>query len=514
MQPGSEPSTAEIPSIHRVPFWAFGVGLFFLALLLRLACFTGLVASDDVHYSGYAQLIADARYTPEYHHRAIRYGLLFPLALLYRVFGVSEWTTIAVPLIASSVSVVLLALIGKKLFGVRGALIAALLLATFPLQLRYATVLVPEPILACYLLLAVLLYVRTDDRTPLARSVLTGVVLGVAYLTKEPAAFVALALLVDGGLARRWRQTVGIALGIGAIVALEHAYYVGATGDLLFRYHALAAHNNGALVGLSAGSPVAAAKPVDDVVDHAPSAVGNTPVAGAEPPVVAAPVEDDIEAGDDGFLRRGGPFRRAFINYPQKMIEPNEDFGIHSLAALILAAAAFLRFRHDHRTRLLLLWAAVPWLYSNFGTTSFSTYLPIPPAVRYIDPSYPPLFLFGGWLFADWLSHVGWAKRLFLATIVTVSLIGVATGLSTRATEYRTADVAVLRVIADNAAEKGLDRACVEIDREIRSRWFWQRALFILSEGDLQECDRGPTDLFLRADQVGAPYVASRQNSR
>ena len=161
-----------------------------------------------------------------------------------------------------------------------------------------------------------------------------------------------------------------------------------------------------------------------------------------------------------------------------------------------------------------LLWAAVPWLYSNFGTTSFSRYLPIPPAVRYIDPSYPPLFLFGGWLFADWLSHVGWAKRLFLATIVTVSLIGVATGLSTRATEYRTADVAVLRVIADNAAEKGLDRACVKIDPEIRPRWYWQRALFILSEGNLQECDRGPSDLFLRADQVGSPYVASRQNSR
>ena len=497
-QPGSDTdglSPAETRPKHgsnRVPSWAFGVGLFVIALLLRLACFTGLIASDDGHYSGYAQLIADGRYTPEYHHRAIRYGLLLPVALLYRVFGVGEWTTIAVPLLASSVAVTVLALIGTRLFGVRAALIAALLFATFPIQLRYATVLVPEPILACYLLLAVLLYVRTDERTPLARSVLTGVVLGVAYLTKEPAAFVALALLVDSVLGHRWRQTAGLGLGIGAIVALEHAYYVGTTGDLLFRFHALSAHNRNL-----------------GVFERVPPAVVIAPGEGAQPPRDPVSVEDDVEADDDGPSPHRG-LRRAFITYPQKMIEPNEDFGIHSLAALILAAAAFLRFRHDRRALLLLLWAAVPWLYSNFGTTSFSRYLPIPPAARYIDLVYPPLFLFGGWLFADWLSTAGWAKRLFLATIVTVSLVGVATGLSTRATEYRTADVAVLRVIAANAAEKGLGRVCVEIDRGIRSRLHWQRALFILSGGDLQECDRGPSNLLLRADQIGVPYVASR----
>ena len=82
-------------------------------------------------------------------------------------------------------------------------------------------------------------------------------------------------------------------------------------------------------------------------------------------------------------------------------------------------------------------------------------------------------------------------------------------GLSTRATEYRTAHVAVLRVIADDAAEKGLGRVCVEVDGAGRSGWFWQRALFILSGGDLQECDGEPSDLLLRADQLGGPYVAS-----
>jgi 4-amino-4-deoxy-L-arabinose transferase-like glycosyltransferase len=495
-----------------IPLWVIGVGLFFLALLLRLACFTGLIASDDGHYAGYAQLIADGRYIPEYHHHAIRYGLLLPVALLYRVFGVGEWTTIAVPLVASSVAVALLFFIGTRLFGVRAALIAALLFATFPIQLRYATVLVPEPILACYLLLAVLLYVRTDDRTPLARSVLTGVVLGIAYLTKEPAVFVALALLVDSALGRRWRQAVGVALGIGAVVAIEHAYYVGTTGDPLFRLHALSAHNDvmsGVRRARRVGMPVAAASRGEGTIEHVPPAVAIAPGEGVPPPPAAKSVKDDVP--DEERLVSNRLVRRALFTYPQKMIEPNKDLGTHSLAALILAAAAFLRFRHDRRARLLLLWAAVPWLYTNFGTTSFDRYLLIPPAVRYIDLVYPPLFLFTGWLFADSLSTMNWAKRLFVATIVTVSFVGVAVGLSTRATEYRTDDVAVLRVIAANAAEKGLGRVCVGIDPAARARLDWQRALFILSGGDLQECDGGASDLVLSADPIGLPYVVSRQ---
>jgi hypothetical protein len=326
------------------------------------------------------------------------------------------------------------------------------------------------------------------------------VVLGVAYLTKEPAVFVALALLIDSALGRRWRQAVGVALGIGAVVAIEHAYYVGTTGDPLFRLHTLSR---------APGITVAAASQVKGI-EHVPPAVATAPSEGAPPPPASTSVQDD-DVADEERLVSNRLVRRAFITYPQNMIEPNEDFGIHSLAALIVAAAAFLRFRHDWRARLLLLWAAVPWLYTNFGTTSFSRYLLMPPAPRYIDLVYPPLFLFGGWLFADWLSRPDWSRRLFLATIAVVSLVGVATGLSTRATEYRTADVAVLRVIAANAAEKRLGRVCVGIDPAIQSRLHWQRALFILSGGNLQECDGGSSDLFLSADPIGVPYVVSRQ---
>ena len=161
-----------------VPAAAWFFGLFLLAILLRLTCLTGLIASDDLGYSGYAQLIAEGRYVLENHdvaahsglilpHYAIRYGLILPVGLILAVFGISEWSTIALPLFASSLSVVLLALIGARLFSLRVGLIAGLLLATFPLELRYATVLVPEAVAGCFVLLAVLVHVRTENRAPL-----------------------------------------------------------------------------------------------------------------------------------------------------------------------------------------------------------------------------------------------------------------------------------------------------------------------------------------------------------
>ena len=447
------------------PYWRAGLGLFLLALLLRLACFTGLIASDDdLLYAGYAQRIAEGLYTLEYHHYAIRYGLILPAGLLYKLVGVNEWSTIAVPLFASSLSVVLLALIATRLFGIRAGLIAALLYATFPIQLRYATVLVPEPIVECYVLLALVIYVWTEDWQPMVMGWLAGVLIGIAYLTKEPALFIAPALLIDAALRRRWRNAIGIALGISAIILLEHAYYVAITGDLLFRPHAMAAHNQRMIL-------------------------------------------------PTGEVNYGSLSFRLFKAYPRMMLLPNVDFGLHSLGALIAAAWALLRFRKDRRIYFLLIWAAIPWLYLNFGTSSFSRYIPIPAAPRYIEFAYPPLFLLMAWLLADLTLKANWEKRLLLGLMACVAFVGLICGLSTRATGYRAAHVAVLRVIADKAEKEGISSACFDIPADLRLQSRWQPALAILGRGRLKECDKAQSHIIVRVDKLGFPYVASREPS-
>jgi hypothetical protein len=138
------------PGLHMVDNgtskWISVGAICVLGLVMRLACTTGLIASDDLGYSRYARLIAHDLYVPELHHYAIRYGLTIPVAGVYRLFGVGEWTTILVPLLASTASVPLLIAIGQKLFDLRTALIAGLLFATFPVQLHLATMLLPEPV--------------------------------------------------------------------------------------------------------------------------------------------------------------------------------------------------------------------------------------------------------------------------------------------------------------------------------------------------------------------------------
>lgn len=455
--------------------WFFG--LFLLALSLRLACFTGIIASDDLGYSGYAQLIAEGRYFLGSHdlaagsglifpHFAIRYGLILPVGLIYALFGVNEWSTIAFPLFASSLSAVLLALIGARLFSLRVGLIAGLLYATFPVELRYATVLVPEPVAEFYVLLAMLIHVRTENRAPVALGALAGACLGIAYLTKEPALFIAPALFIDAALRRRWQQAFGFLAGIGAIIVCEHAYYLVTSGDLLFRLHALAVHNK--------LSDPNASKVIFDL----------------------------------GY--------RLFKLYPRMMLVPDTNFGLHSLATLILAAVAFWRFRKDRRTYFLLAWASLPWIFLNFGSTSFERYIVIPSAPRYIVFVYPPLFLLAAWLFADSVSRNIWAKRAGLSFMVAILLVGVVCGLSTRGTGYRTYQVAGLRVIAAKIEREAL--GCVRIDinpgqqsTSPHTLEAWQRTLAILSGGKVRECDGGSGAVIIRKDPLGFPYVASSQ---
>ena len=114
-----------------------------------------------------------------------------------------------------------------------------------PADLRYATILVPEP--SCWSVHSVRgcsAYLYRGTGHPVRASLVSGVLIGVAYLTKEPSLFVAPALMIDCLARRQWRVLFGIAAGVLLVVGLEHTYYLAVTGDLMFRPHAMAEHNN------------------------------------------------------------------------------------------------------------------------------------------------------------------------------------------------------------------------------------------------------------------------------
>ena len=406
-------------------FWAIAV----FALALRLACMTGLMGSDDLQYAIHAEALLEGRYeenlaelrpTQRIHH-GLRYSVIVPLAAIYRVFGMSEGTTIALPLLASTGSVILVAAIALRMFDRRVALIASLLYATFPMHLRLATILVPEPIGEFLILLAVLsyLYARDGNRAPW---VAAGLFTGAAYLAKEPAVFIGVALALHAIAERRWRGAMLLAAGLAGVIAVEHLYYLFGHGDLLFRHHSTQLWK----------------------VDAASLAVAN----------------------------RDLPYW-LFKHYPRMMLVPNLSFGLHSLACLLWAAAAIaLKPRRGYA--LLFMCAVIPWLYQNFGSWSLQYYVLLPREARYIVITYAPLMVLSGVLLSRAFSARPVISKPVAAIFGIVLVVGVITGLASRGQHSKAEEMTVLREIARAAGAVPGERIYTDEAR-------WRNALKIFN---------------------------------
>lgn len=433
-------------------------GLFVFALLLRLSSFTGIIASDDLGYVRFAREISDGTYTPFLHHYALRYGLTVPVGIVYALFGVNEWSSVVLPLLGSALSVVLIALIGARLFGKYAGLLAALLYASFPLQLHYSTILVPEPLAECYVLTAVLLHVRIGTRHFL-RGLMAGVLVGIAYLTKEPALFIAPPLFLDAVFNKRWKHAAGLTAGVVLVLIAEVSYYYVSTGDLAFRQHAMAAHNANML-----------ANPLE--------------------------VIDDI------------PYR-LLKAYPRMMLVPSVHFGIHSLLAIILAGLIIVpRVVRSSSARFLALWTIIPWLYVNFGSSSLTQYIVLPIAPRYIEFAYPPLFLGAAWFITTRVAQWPAAKRLVPMLMTLLVITGLGCGLATRGKGYNTPQVKALRAIAETSGPFG-EQSCVHTEATELERDKWLQILTLLEGRVLVECKPNEFGVTLRAGAQSLPYVAT-----
>ena len=430
-------------------YFAFIVAIGFL---MRLACFTGLIGSDDLVYSHFAQLIAQLHYHPYLHHAALRYGLIVPLGVVYRLFGIREWTTIIIPLLASTASVPALMLIAQKVLGSRVALLAGMLIATFPAELHYATILVPEPLAELYVLVAILVYLYWGDENPASAGFVCGLCMGVAYLTKEHALFIAPALMIDTLARRRWRMFFAIATGLLMIVGAEHTYYVASTGDLMFRPHAMVVHNQ----------------------------------------------------SRDAVFSNQHLWWRLFKAYPRMMLVPSWSFGLHSLFAILLAIAAWFLLSPQN-CRLLWLWALLPLIYLNFGTSSLSYYWALPPVDRYLLLVYPPLFMLAAGVVIQISSLRSRAAPVLGLAVSFVIASGLYCGFASRSHGWRTDAVKELRTIAENAEREQFQTVAFQgaVPEE------WPEAMAILDHDLKPSTDSKAADVTISRDALGLPCVVS-----
>jgi len=223
-----------------------------MALAIRLLAFQGYSDSDPRDYTLLAFDLSHGQiHVPGYEGSPVfplRWGVYTPVALLFKVFGVSEITIAIYPLVMSLLGIILGYAFGRMLWGPLAGLIASFLLSVIPMDMTASTILYPDHIAAIwanagmFLLFGALHIKRT--RLALLVGIFSGLAFGFSWLCKESVAYlvpiVAIILflpLITPNLKLRISVIVAISIGAISVLAVEAISYYILTGDVLFRLH-------------------------------------------------------------------------------------------------------------------------------------------------------------------------------------------------------------------------------------------------------------------------------------
>jgi len=160
-----------------------------LALGVRLRHYTGPVGSDDTWYYLGAYEIYEGTYHPADNYWRTRYGMLLPILASYKLFGTNEFSAALWPMLCSLGAVAVCYFLGKLAFDARTGLLAALLLAFYPLDVHYSGLILPDIPLSFLMGASVLAFLhagRSEKYAP-ALLYLSGVMMAVAYSCRSMA---------------------------------------------------------------------------------------------------------------------------------------------------------------------------------------------------------------------------------------------------------------------------------------------------------------------------------------
>jgi 4-amino-4-deoxy-L-arabinose transferase-like glycosyltransferase len=300
----------------------------------------------------------------EYHARdhvnGLNVGTYLPVALPIWLFGKSEIALSLWPLLCSLLGVASLAVACTILFGRGFGVLAALLYVTYPGDVFFSTVVMPDAIQAGWLSFAMLLIVVSfagpvDQRR--WKLVAAGIALGICHLIRaNDVILVPVGVGAVGILSWMWkRETIAAALrgclillsGWALVVVLEGAAYLWAAHDFFLRFRVVNRHYG------ATGSIAQWGLNTD---------------ASTIPFSIFAPVTW-WRAGNWGHLYPDQAYHGLIFCW--------------ALAALVagLAILTFRRSRIPDRAiagfAFAAVWCAWPLLYHQFGTQSLSQFVPI-----------------------------------------------------------------------------------------------------------------------------------------
>jgi 4-amino-4-deoxy-L-arabinose transferase-like glycosyltransferase len=217
------------------------------ALGLRLWFFHGIDSSDQITYSHLSYRLLGGQWLGNsFYEASTRWGFLLPTAVIYRLFGVGEWSSTLWSMLLSLGTIVVGYRLGKYISGHRAGWLAALLIAIFPLEVAYAGQLMADVPLSFWLLLSLYWLVRGDDSGTLRIRgqyfFASGLALGMAYATKFVAILICPLFVLLIVIRRRidWSQA-WVACGFAIVFAAEFLLFEHYTGNGWMRLESILA---------------------------------------------------------------------------------------------------------------------------------------------------------------------------------------------------------------------------------------------------------------------------------
>jgi 4-amino-4-deoxy-L-arabinose transferase-like glycosyltransferase len=360
--PGQNLKAAEA-RLHNLALLA----ILLVAIVLRLIFLQGFVQSDPYCYAELANDLANGKLLFGDYNGALVFPLRIafygPVALFIKLLGLSEWALVLFPFLVSIAGCVLAYVLARNLFGPTAGLLAAGLLAILPTDIAMASTLFPDPVAAFWANLGIALLILDPDkngsRRSLSYSALAGICFGISWLNKETVVYLGPLVLIYLLL----RKSSVLHLACVAAVAFlflfsEAAFYRVTTGDWLFHFHMVPQNfQQNAVWFFDQSSPYFGWKP-------------------------------------GGYVQ--ALLRRLFVSGPRA-----ELTAFSKLPVFALIAVAWGLFVRDRRFAMLGLWLVTQMLFFNFGSSSLTSYRPLPLEFfeRYLYPLLlPSVVLCSGFL--------------------------------------------------------------------------------------------------------------------
>ncbi len=218
-------------------FLLFLIVLF--GIVLRLIFFSGVSASDDLSYSRYAYYINTKGVDPNsVLTLATRIGLLYPVAFFYYLFGVNDLSSIILIFITAIGNMILAYFFGGLLGNKKIGLMAAFLLAIFPLEVINSTKLLSDIPSAFFMALGVYLFLHSEKKKVTKFFYfLAGISIGIGYLIRESASLIALFFAIYIVMNRKIKKEYFlIVIGFLLIFVVEVLTLYKLTGNPLYRF--------------------------------------------------------------------------------------------------------------------------------------------------------------------------------------------------------------------------------------------------------------------------------------